>query len=123
MGGGRIHVAEGRAREIHGSVLFRAGALNVVRPSTTGHHPMVRQRSIEQRDASVNQASRGNGTANTADSRVQTAIRHWAPRFVANGVPLTDFQEVTAGVERWEGWCAAWCERAARHEELGRAAL
>ena len=57
------------------------------------------------------------------DARVQSAIHHWAPRFVANGVPLTDFQEVTAGVERWEDWCAAWCARAAVHEQLGREAL
>ena len=32
-----------------------------------------------------------------ADTRVQSAISHWAPRFVANGNPLTDFQEVTVG--------------------------
>ena len=47
------------------------------------------------------------------DARVQSAIQHWAPRFVANGVPLTDFEEVTAGIERWDDWCAAWCARAA----------
>ena len=58
-----------------------------------------------------------------ADSRVQSAIAHWAPRFVANGVPLTDFEEVTGELERWEDWCGAWCRRAAQHEELGRQAL
>jgi 2,6-dihydroxypseudooxynicotine hydrolase len=42
---------------------------------------------------------------------------------VSNGVPLTDFQEVTAAVERWEDWCGAWSARAALHEQLGRAAL
>ena len=57
------------------------------------------------------------------DARIQSAINHWAPRFVANGVPLGDFQEVTAGLERWEDWCAAWSARAAVHEELGRSAL
>ena len=57
------------------------------------------------------------------DSRVEAAISHWAPRFVINGVPLTDFQEVTASVERWEDWCSAWSARAAIHEELGRQAL
>ena len=57
------------------------------------------------------------------DARVLSAIAHWAPRFVANGVPLTDFQEVTAGLESWEGWCVAWSTRAAIHEELGREAL
>ena len=57
------------------------------------------------------------------DPRVASAISHWAPRFVSNGVILADFQEVTAGVERWEDWCSAWCTRAAVHEALGREAL
>jgi 2,6-dihydroxypseudooxynicotine hydrolase len=46
-----------------------------------------------------------------------------APRFVTNGVPLTDFQDVTAGLERWEDWCAAWSARGAIHEALGDTAL
>ena len=57
------------------------------------------------------------------DARVADAISHWAPRFVANGVLLADFQEVTAGIGRWEDWCAAWCQRAKVHEALGREAL
>jgi dipeptidyl aminopeptidase/acylaminoacyl peptidase len=57
------------------------------------------------------------------DSRVEAAISHWAPRFVANGVPLADFQEVTASISRWEDWCAAWSARAAVHQELGNKAL
>jgi dienelactone hydrolase len=57
------------------------------------------------------------------DARVQSAIAHWAPRFVSNGVALTDFEEVTAGVERWEDWCSAWSARAALHEEVGRKIL
>jgi 2,6-dihydroxypseudooxynicotine hydrolase len=57
------------------------------------------------------------------DPRVEAAISHWAPRFVANGVPLSDFQEVTGSCERWEDWCRLWSERAAIHEELGAGAL
>jgi len=57
------------------------------------------------------------------DTRVESAISHWAPRFVINGVPLTDFQEVTGVVDHWEDWCAAWSARAAIHEELGTKAL
>ena len=53
------------------------------------------------------------------DPRVEAAISHWAPRFVINGVPLTDFQEVTAGIDCWEDWCSAWSARAAVHEDLG----
>ena len=59
----------------------------------------------------------------SSDSRVAAAIAHWAPRFVSNGVLLADFEEVTSGIARWEDWCAAWCERGALHEELGRDAL
>lgn len=57
------------------------------------------------------------------DALVRAAIDHWAPRFVANGVPLTDFEEVTAGIKRWEEWCEAWSARGALHEELGNAAI
>ena len=57
------------------------------------------------------------------DPRVQSAIAHWAPRFVSNGVLLADFEEVTAGIDRWDEWCAAWCARALMHERLGREAL
>jgi 2,6-dihydroxypseudooxynicotine hydrolase len=61
--------------------------------------------------------------AKSTDPRVAAAIAHWAPRFVSNGVLLADFEEVTAGIARWEDWCAAWCERAKVHEALGREAL
>jgi len=57
------------------------------------------------------------------DARVTSAIAHWAPRFVANGVSLTDFEEVTASISSWDDWCRAWSARAALHEELGRDAL
>jgi 2,6-dihydroxypseudooxynicotine hydrolase len=57
------------------------------------------------------------------DPRVDTAISHWLPRFISNGVALADFQEVTAGIARWEDWCGAWSARAAVHEALGREAL
>ena len=57
------------------------------------------------------------------DPYIQTAIAHWAPRFVANGVLYTDFQEITAKVERWDDWCDAWSACAAVHEKLGQQAL
>ena len=57
------------------------------------------------------------------DARVSSAIAHWAPRFLANGVTLTDFEEVTGAISSWDEWCAAWSGRAALHEELGRDAL
>jgi dipeptidyl aminopeptidase/acylaminoacyl peptidase len=57
------------------------------------------------------------------DARVASAVAHWAPRFIANGVTLTDFEEVTAALASWDDWCAAWSARAAVHEALGRDAL
>ena len=57
------------------------------------------------------------------DPRVTSAISHWAPRFVSNGVLLADFEDVTGKLERWEDWCAAWSARARMHEDLGRSCL
>src|SRR3954452_7291191 len=57
------------------------------------------------------------------DDIVKSAIAHWGPRFVANGVALTDFEEVTASVAKWDDWCRAWSARAAVHEAMGREAL
>lgn len=57
------------------------------------------------------------------DALVKSAIAHWAPRFVANGVALTDFEDVTAKLESWNDWCRAWSQRAAVHEQMGREAL
>ncbi len=57
------------------------------------------------------------------DARVDIAIHHWAPRFVAAGVPLSDFDEVTARIEKWDDWCAVWSQRGSEHEALGTKAL
>jgi dipeptidyl aminopeptidase/acylaminoacyl peptidase len=58
-----------------------------------------------------------------ADALVQSAIAHWGPRFVSNGVALTDFEEVCASIGTWDDWCKAWSVRAALHEQMGRDAL
>jgi dipeptidyl aminopeptidase/acylaminoacyl peptidase len=57
------------------------------------------------------------------DDRVAAAVSHWGPRFTTNGVTVADFERVTAGVERWEDWCAAWVAVAEPLEQLGREAL
>lgn len=57
------------------------------------------------------------------DPRVAAAAAHWSHRFVSNGVPLADFQDVTNSITRWEDWCRAWSARAAVHEALGEDAL
>lgn len=57
------------------------------------------------------------------DERLASAISHWAPRFVTNGVAVSDLERITSGLDSWDGWCAAWSEVAAEHEALGRVAL
>ncbi len=59
----------------------------------------------------------------TDDPRLKSAVGHWAARFVANGVVLTDFEEVTASLKSWSEWCSAWSARARLHEDLGHEAL
>ncbi len=61
--------------------------------------------------------------APSRDPRVEAAISHWGPRFVANGVPFSDFHEVAGSVTRWEDWCSAWVARGAIHDALGEKAL
>jgi 2,6-dihydroxypseudooxynicotine hydrolase len=57
------------------------------------------------------------------DELVASAVSHWGPRFTVNGVTAADFERVTAGLERWADWCAAWVAAGSEHEELGRTAL
>src|SRR3954454_9531695 len=57
-----------------------------------------------------------------SDPQLQAAIAHWGARFVANGVVLTDFEEVTASMSSYDDWCRAWSERAAHHEAVAREA-
>lgn len=54
-----------------------------------------------------------------ADERVQAAIAHWAPRFVANGIDFNDFERVTQQVQRWDEWCSAWSACGDMHAALG----
>jgi pimeloyl-ACP methyl ester carboxylesterase len=56
------------------------------------------------------------------DTRVQSAIEHWAPRFVQAGVDYSDFARTTAGVERWEDWLDAWRALGDAHADEAREA-
>ena len=57
------------------------------------------------------------------DELVASAVSHWGPRFTVNGVTVADFDRVTAELEHWSEWCAAWVAVGSEHEELGRDAL
>ena len=54
------------------------------------------------------------------DARVQSAIDHWAPRFVQGGVDINDFRSTTAGIERWEDWLDGWRALGDEHAERAR---
>jgi dienelactone hydrolase len=58
-----------------------------------------------------------------ADARVQDAVRHWAGRFIANGIDYNDFVRTTAAVSAWDGWLDAWTNTAEMHIALAEAAL
>ncbi len=57
-----------------------------------------------------------------ADERVRSAVEHWAPRFVAQGVDYNDFVRTTASLQRWDQWLDAWVATARVHEDLARQA-
>jgi pimeloyl-ACP methyl ester carboxylesterase len=56
------------------------------------------------------------------DARVQAAIDHWAPRFIAMGVDYNDFVRTTGRIQRWEDWLEGWGETADEHLSLAREA-
>jgi 2,6-dihydroxypseudooxynicotine hydrolase len=56
------------------------------------------------------------------DARVQAAIDHWAPRFIAMGVDYNDFVRTTGRIERWEDWLGVWSALAEEHLKLAREA-
>jgi 2,6-dihydroxypseudooxynicotine hydrolase len=56
------------------------------------------------------------------DARVQTAIDHWGPRLIANGVDYNDFVRTTAAISHWDEWLPAWSATAEGHLELARQA-
>jgi dienelactone hydrolase len=56
------------------------------------------------------------------DERVASAAKHWALRFVSNGVELGAFQSTIQRIERWEQWCSEWGVTARGYEELAEAA-
>jgi 2,6-dihydroxypseudooxynicotine hydrolase len=58
-----------------------------------------------------------------SDPRLQAAVSHWGARFVANGVALTDFEDVTRSISSYDEWCRAWSDTGAVHEQIGRDAL
>jgi alpha-beta hydrolase superfamily lysophospholipase len=56
------------------------------------------------------------------DPRIGSAISHWSARFIAHGIAMGDFNEVTRDLASWDEWCEAWCERGRLHADMARVA-
>jgi dienelactone hydrolase len=56
------------------------------------------------------------------DARVRIAAAHWGPRFVANGVDLSDFTATLERIQTWDQWLAEWSRTAEGYERLAREA-
>jgi dienelactone hydrolase len=54
------------------------------------------------------------------DERVKIASAHWGPRFVANGVDLSDFTATLARISVWADWCHEWGQTAQHYERLAQ---
>jgi 2,6-dihydroxypseudooxynicotine hydrolase len=52
------------------------------------------------------------------DSDIQSAIDHWAPRFITQGVDANDFARVTNSLETWSQWLDAWVANGDMHAGL-----
>jgi dipeptidyl aminopeptidase/acylaminoacyl peptidase len=57
-----------------------------------------------------------------SDPNVDAAVRHWAPRFIQNGVDYNDFVATTARVTSWDQWLPEWSLTADTHAEIARRA-
>jgi 2,6-dihydroxypseudooxynicotine hydrolase len=56
-----------------------------------------------------------------ADATLDYVVKAFTWRIAASS-PRWDLEQVLAQVDRYDDWCRAWCDRAARHEAFGDAA-
>jgi 2,6-dihydroxypseudooxynicotine hydrolase len=56
------------------------------------------------------------------DAEVETALRHWAPRLIQNGVDYNDMVATTARIETWAQWLPEWSRTADEQAEFAAAA-
>ena len=57
-----------------------------------------------------------------AENRVQLAVAHWKPRFVANGIDLNDFERIQAATTDWAQWAPNWKAVGDMHRALAEEA-
>lgn len=58
-----------------------------------------------------------------SDERVASAIRNWAPRFIANGIDYNDYLAATGRIEEWKDWCSVWSQVGDKHSTMGTEAV
>jgi pimeloyl-ACP methyl ester carboxylesterase len=51
------------------------------------------------------------------DAAVETAIAHWGPRMIQNGVDYNDFVRTTGRIDAWVDWLLEWSRTADGHAE------
>jgi pimeloyl-ACP methyl ester carboxylesterase len=56
------------------------------------------------------------------DAEVETALRHWAPRLIQNGVDYNDMLTTTARIDSWDRWLPEWNRTADDQAEFAREA-
>jgi 2,6-dihydroxypseudooxynicotine hydrolase len=60
----------------------------------------------------------GVDVAGVHDERIVVALRHWAPRFIANGVDYSDLVRTVSRMRTWGDWLAQWSQTARGYEAL-----
>src|SRR5947209_19854674 len=80
------------------------------------------QRAAVRRRLGGRHPAVGVSTPIQQDERVGSAAKHWALRFVSNGVELGAFQSTLQRITRWEEWCAEWGVTAEHYEALAEVA-
>lgn len=56
------------------------------------------------------------------DPRLQAAVDHWGPRFMAQGIDYNDFNRTIAPLQQWAEWLPAWVALGDEHAALAREA-
>lgn len=51
------------------------------------------------------------------DAAVETAVAHWGPRMIQNGVDYNDFVRTTERIEAWAEWLPEWSRTADEHAQ------
>jgi len=57
-----------------------------------------------------------------ADPQVETALQHWAPRMIQNGVDYNDMIDTVARIDAWTQWLPEWSRTAEGQAEFAAGA-